>query len=75
MSATIVQGPTDIELTVSDRCDYCNAQAFVIARMMAGPIYLCGHDYAKWQTKIDATAFEVVDFRDRINAKPSQSSP
>jgi hypothetical protein len=75
MSATIVKGPSDIELTASDRCDYCGAQAFVVASFLAGPLLLCGHDYAEWQIKIDATAFEVLDYRERINAKPSQSTP
>jgi hypothetical protein len=63
-----------VELKVSDRCDYCGAQAFVSASFLAGPLYLCGHHYAKWQKKIDATAYAVFDGRDRINVKPSQSS-
>ncbi len=74
MAATIVQNPNDVELTASDRCDYCGAQAFIHAKFLSGELLLCNHDYRKWKEKIDATAFEVSDFSERINAKPSQSS-
>jgi ribosomal protein S14 len=63
------------QLKIADRCDSCGAQAFVLVKMLAGELMFCGHHYKKHQEKLDNEAFEIVDERDAINAKPSQSSP
>jgi hypothetical protein len=34
-------------LQVIDRCDACQAQAFVIVKGVSGELYFCGHHYAK----------------------------
>jgi hypothetical protein len=61
-------------LTASDRCDACGAQAFVVANFLTGFLMFCGHHYAKWQEKIDTTAFEIEDSRKTINTKASSSA-
>ena len=62
------------KLKISDRCDRCNAQAFVLVKMVAGELMFCGHHYTKHQTTLDKMAFEIIDERGSINAK-SESSP
>jgi len=62
------------KLKILDRCDRCNAQAFVLVKMVAGELMFCGHHYAKHQTTLDKMAFEIIDERGSINAK-SESSP
>lgn len=63
------------QLKIADRCDSCGAQAFVLVKMLAGELMFCGHHYKKHQDKLDNQAYEIIDERDSINAKPSQSSP
>jgi hypothetical protein len=71
---TVVDGVIKEErLNVSDRCDYCGAQAFVVAKFLKGTLWFCGHHYSKWKIKIDETAFQVVDERARMNHKPGQA--
>jgi len=72
MTNTLVE--TEKKLKISDRCDRCNAQAFVLVKMVAGELMFCGHHYTKYQTTLDKMAFEIVDERGSINAK-SESSP
>jgi ribosomal protein L37E len=61
------------QLKISDRCDRCGAQAFVIVKMVAGELYFCGHHFNKHSKALNKVSFEVVDERDSINAR-SQSS-
>jgi len=61
------------QLKISDRCDRCSAQAFVIVKMVAGELYFCGHHFNKYSEPLNKVSFEVVDERDTINAT-SQSS-
>jgi len=58
------------ELNVSDRCDSCGAQAFVIAEFTSGDLLFCGHHFNKFEKKIAKTAINIVDSRKTINAKP-----
>lgn len=58
------------ELKVSDRCDSCSAQAFVIAEFISGELLFCGHHYNKFSEKISKSALNVIDKRSLINAKP-----
>jgi hypothetical protein len=62
------------QLKISDRCDRCGAQAFVLVKMVAGQLMFCGHHYNKHQKSLDKMAFEIVDERGSINSK-SESSP
>lgn len=63
-----------MELKVSDRCDRCGAQAFVLVRGVNGELLFCGHHYVENEKKLADFAFDIVDERDKINAKPSPAS-
>jgi hypothetical protein len=62
------------QTTTADRCDSCGAEAFVWANGINGDLYFCGHHFAKSETKIREYAFELVDDREFINAKPSPTT-
>lgn len=76
--AAIIAAP----LTLVDRCDRCNAQAFVKVTVMSSTdgkgvdLMFCGHHYAKYEPALRdrVTVLTVQDERSRINEKPSQSS-
>lgn len=61
------------QLTAMDRCDSCNAQAFVWVNGVSGDLLFCAHHFAKWENKIREFAFEVIDEREYINPKPMAS--
>lgn len=69
-----------INLTAADRCDRCSAQAFVAALIDSShPSHLlfCGHHWAKVDAQLQAKGITprwVIDKRDRINERPSESS-
>lgn len=82
-------GPSDVEqlldargftLHIADRCDVgaCGAQAFYavfMAERTEAPLLFCGHHAAKHEPSLLAAGPHlIVDHRDRINEKPSQSS-
>jgi len=59
-------------LKVIDRCDQCNAQAYVMVKGSTGDLMFCGHHYEKIMnnpdayTKMMAFMLEVIDERDRL---------
>jgi hypothetical protein len=59
-------------LKVIDRCDQCNAQAYVMVKGSTGDLMFCGHHYEKIMNNPDAyikmMAFmlEVIDERDKL---------
>lgn len=57
-----------------DRCDSCGAEAFVWVNGVSGDLLFCAHHFNKWEDKIREFAFEVIDERDFINAKPEGSA-
>lgn len=60
-------------LTAMDRCDSCNAQAYVLVKGISGELMFCGHHYKKASgSKLEAFAFEVIDERDRLIENKSQ---
>lgn len=61
------------QLKISDRCDRCNAQAWVIAKGVSGELYFCGHDFTNNEEALYNWAYEIIDEREFINKK-SQSS-
>ena len=61
-------------LTLSDRCDRCNAQAFILAKGIQGELFFCGHHYNKTKEAIDAWAFEVINELEFINEKNASSN-
>jgi len=60
-------------LQVIDRCDACQAQAFVIVKGVSGELYFCGHHYSKHQKALDSMSFEIIDERWAINDKSESS--
>ena len=71
---TTVEEKTERVLTLQDRCDSCKAQAFVLVKLLHGELMFCGHHYVKNSDKLNNQAYEIVDEREYINKKPSQSS-
>jgi hypothetical protein len=54
-------------LTAVDRCDVCDAQAYVQIKGISGEILFCGHHYSKaCGEKLTAFAFDVIDERDKL---------
>jgi len=59
-------------LKVSDRCDQCGAQAFVLVKGSTGDLMFCGHHYEKIMNNPDsyikmmAFMLEVVDERSKL---------
>jgi hypothetical protein len=60
-------------LNLSDRCDRCNAQAFVLVRGVTGELMFCAHHYNKIMDnavgydKMMKFAYEIVDEREKLN--------
>lgn len=61
-------------LTVFDRCDRCQAQAFVLVKGLNGELVFCGHHFAKHEEALYDWAYDIVDEREFINAKSSSSA-
>ena len=61
-------------LTLQDRCDACNAQAFVMVKLLNGDLMFCGHHYAQHESKLNNQSYEVVDEREYINKKSESSN-
>lgn len=59
-------------LAIQDRCDQCNAQAYVKIKGSTGELLFCGHHYEKIMnnpdsyTKMMAFMLEVIDERDKL---------
>lgn len=59
-------------LKVSDRCDSCNAQAYVHVQGVSGELYFCVHHYEKivnnavGYDKMMKFAYQIVDERERL---------
>lgn len=64
MSTTTIE-PT--ALTAADRCDSCQAQAFVRVVLAGGELIFCGHHYAKHAQRLGSIAVRVDDFTDQIS--------
>lgn len=60
------------KLTALDRCDSCNAQAYVEVKGLTGELYFCSHHYnkimdsPKGYEKMMSFMLEVTDERDRL---------
>jgi len=61
-------------LKISDRCDKCNAQAFVLAQGVSGILLFCGHHYHKYEYAITQWAYKIVNELDNINEKSASSN-
>jgi len=74
MNMTITEEKIKRSLKVIDRCDACGSQAFVMVKLISGELMFCGHHYVKNQDKLNNQSYEIIDEREYINVKPSQSS-
>ena len=61
-------------LKISDRCDRCSAQAFILAQGVSGILLFCGHHYHKYEYAITKWAYKIVNELDTINAKSESSN-
>jgi hypothetical protein len=63
----------DWVLGVNDRCDKCNAQAFVKVVGVTGELLFCSHDYnaimdnAVGYDAMTKFAYEIIDEREKLN--------
>ena len=59
-------------LTIQDRCDQCNAQAYVKINGSTGDLLFCGHHYESIMnnpdayTKMMAFMLEITDEREKL---------
>jgi hypothetical protein len=59
-------------LTAMDRCDSCNAQAYVHVKGVSGELMFCGHHYEKaigtsaGYDSMMKFAFNITDERERL---------
>jgi len=53
-------------LKAIDRCDSCNAQAYVIVKGVTGELFFCGHHFAKNEVGLKEFAYEIIDEREKL---------
>jgi hypothetical protein len=54
-------------LTGLDRCDSCDAQAYVHVKGINGELMFCSHHFSKADSeKLRSFAFEIIDERERL---------
>ena len=62
----------DWQISVADRCDKCNAQAYVKIKGSTGELFFCGHHYEKIMkdpnayTKMMSFMLEIIDEREKL---------
>lgn len=59
-----------------DRCDTggCPAQAWVLVKFLTGELLFCSHHFDKYEAALLKDSYEIIDERDRINAKSESSA-
>lgn len=72
MTEDMIEDKKEQILKVADRCDRCDAQAFVLVKGMTGELLFCGHHYNKiindpeGARKLTEFAYQVLDEREFI---------
>jgi hypothetical protein len=62
MSVNVVEGSTENHNPVTDRCDRCGAQGYVVAENISGTrLVFCNHHGVEYKDKLEAQGF-VVNF-------------
>ena len=57
-------------LTAADRCDRCNAQAYVRVVLNGGSeLLFCAHHYSKFSVSLRATARSIQDETHKLNVR------
>ncbi|MET4780136.1 hypothetical protein [Glaciihabitans sp. UYNi722] len=54
------------QLTASDRCDSCGAQAYIRVAIGSSGLLFCAHHGKKYQDKLSAVASDWHDESDRL---------
>ena len=62
------------DLTNSDRCDRCGAQAFFRAVLAAGELLFCAHHGREHAQRLGEVAISVQDGTAAINSRPSPAA-
>ena len=58
-------------LSATDRCDRCNAQAYVRVVLPGGTdLLFCGHHWSRHEDVLRPQAVEIVDETHRLSATP-----
>lgn len=70
---TMTDTRTDV-LKVADRCDRCQAQAFVLVNFMEGELFFCGHHFTTHELMLREKGYEIIDERFKINEKGGSSA-
>ena len=52
-----------------DRCDRCNAQAFILVKLISGELMFCGHHFNEHELALRTASYEIVDERETIDFK------
>jgi hypothetical protein len=70
MASTLLQEPSP-DLTVSDRCDRCPAQAYVRVTKGAAHLELCAHHFHRSEDALVTSGWAVsLDVRERLLVTP-----
>lgn len=62
------------DLTSSDRCDRCGAQAFYRAVLASGELLFCAHHGRAHAERLAEVALHVQDGTAAINSRPSPAA-
>jgi len=61
-------------LNANDRCDYCGSQAYFWVNGINGDLLFCRHDFLKWEDKLRAYSFEILDESHKLGIKVESSA-
>ena len=68
MATTLTAPP----LSVTDRCDRCNAQAYVRVVLPGGTdLLFCGHHWSRHEEALRPQAVEILDETHRLSTTPA----
>ena len=70
---TAIEENTNV-LTVKDRCDRCNALAFVWVNGVNGDLLFCRHHFLFHEEKLREYAFEIIDETYKLGIKVESSA-
>jgi hypothetical protein len=61
------------ELSATDRCDRCNAQAYVrVVLAGGGDLQFCGHHWSRHEDVLRPKAQDVIDETHRLSQVPAE---
>jgi hypothetical protein len=66
MAAMTAPNTESPELTGTDRCDRCGAQALVRVVLTSGELLFCGHHYREYGSTLRDVAIDVIDETERL---------